>query len=61
MFYTLQGIRRWFVRRGFWILDVVFREDDSRVRKNNGAVNQSILKKTLNILKQEKVTEKKLV
>ena len=61
MFYTSQDIRRWFVRRGFWILDVVFREDDSRVRKNNGALNQSMLKKiALNILKQEKVTEKKI-
>ena len=44
-FIRRRDIRRWLVRRGFWILDVVFREDDSRVRKNNGAVNQSILKK----------------
>ena len=36
-----------------WILDVVFREDDSRARKNNLAANMSALKRiTLNILKQ---------
>lgn len=51
----------WGVESCHWILDVVFREDDSRVRKNNGAINQSMLKKiALNILKQEKVTKKKM-
>lgn len=51
----------WGVESCHWILDVVFGEDDSRVRKNNGAVNQSMLKKiALNILKQEKVSEKKI-
>ena len=51
----------WGVESCHWILDVVFREDDSRVRKNNGAINQSMLKKiTLNILKQEQVSEKNI-
>jgi predicted transposase YbfD/YdcC len=50
----------WGVESCHWILDVVFREDHSRVRKNNGAANQSMLKKiALNILKQEKTTKKK--
>lgn len=50
----------WGVESCHWILDVVFREDDSRVRINNGAANQSMLKKiALNILKQENVSKKK--
>ncbi len=41
-------------------MDVVFREDNSRVRKNNGAINQSMLRKiALNILKTETITKKK--
>jgi len=52
--------KHWGVESCHWILDVVFKEDNSRVRKNNGAVNQSMLKKiALNILKQEKVSTKK--
>lgn len=38
-----------------WILDVAFREDDSRIRKGNGAQNFAILRHVaLNLLKQEK-------
>lgn len=38
-----------------WILDVAFREDDSRIRKDNGAQNFAILRHiALNLLKQEK-------
>jgi predicted transposase YbfD/YdcC len=38
-----------------WILDVVFREDDSRLRKGHGAQNFSVLRRlALNLLKQEK-------
>ena len=52
--------KHWGVESCHWILDVVFNEDNSRVRKNNGAVNQSMLKKiALNILKKEKVITKK--
>lgn len=38
-----------------WILDVAFREDDSRVRKDNGAENFAILRRiALNLIKQDK-------
>jgi predicted transposase YbfD/YdcC len=41
-----------------WVLDVVFREDDSRLRKGYGAQNFATLRHiALNLLKQEK-TEK---
>lgn len=37
-----------------WVLDVVFREDDSRLRKGNGAQNFAVLRRlALNLLKQE--------
>jgi len=37
-----------------WVLDVSFREDDSRIRKGNGAENFAILRAiALNLLKQE--------
>ena len=52
--------KHWGVESCHWILNVVFREDHSRVRKNNGAINQSMLKKiALNILKTETITKKK--
>ena len=52
--------KHWGVESCHWILDVVFKEDDSRVRTNNGAANQSMLKKiVLNVLKNEKITTKK--
>ena len=38
-----------------WILDIAFREDDSRVRKGNGAENLAVLRHiALNLLKHEK-------
>lgn len=38
-----------------WVLDVAFREDDSRIRTGNAAENMSVLRRmTLNLLKQEK-------
>ena len=38
-----------------WVLDMAFREDDSRVRKGNGAENLSILRRmAVNLLKQDK-------
>lgn len=44
--------------RVHWVLDVVFREDDSRVRRGNGAQNLAILRRiALNMLKQEKTTK----
>ena len=44
-----------------WQLDITFREDLSRVRKDNGAENLSVLRRsTLNILKNDKVSKKSL-
>ncbi len=41
-----------------WILDVQFREDDSRIRKGNGAENFAMLRHVaLNLLKQDKKTK----
>ena len=49
----------WKVENGLhWVLDVAFREDESRVRQGDGAENLSVLRRmALNLLKQEK-TEK---
>lgn len=41
-----------------WCLDVTFREDDSRVRKGDGAQNFSILRRlALNLLRREKTAK----
>jgi len=41
-----------------WVLDVAFREDDSRVRKENGSENFAILRHiALNLLKKEKTAK----
>lgn len=58
--YFLQATRdHWHVENKLhWILDVAFREDESRLRKGDGAENFSILRRiALNLLKKEK-TEK---
>ena len=40
-----------------WVLDIAFREDDSRIRKGNGAENFAILRRiALNLLRQEKTS-----
>jgi predicted transposase YbfD/YdcC len=42
-----------------WILDVVLREDDSRVRKDNAPANMTMLRHiALNLLKQEKTLKR---
>jgi predicted transposase YbfD/YdcC len=41
-----------------WVLDVGFREDDSRVRKGEGAANLAVLRHAaINLLKQETTTK----
>lgn len=41
-----------------WVLDVAFREDDSRIRKNNGPQNFATLRHVaLNLLRQEKTAK----
>ena len=41
-----------------WVLDVGFREDDSRVRRDNGAQNLAVIRHAaLNLLRQDKVTK----
>ncbi len=58
--YFLKARRtHWQIENGLhWILDVAFREDESRVRKDDGAENLSIVRRmAVNLLKQDK-TEK---
>ena len=47
--------RHWGIENALhWILDIAFREDDSRVRKDNGPANFAILRHiALNLLRQE--------
>jgi len=41
-----------------WVLDVAFREDESRIRKGNGAENFATLRRiALNLLRQEKTSK----
>lgn len=46
----------WGIENGLhWVLDIAFREDESRVRKDHGAQNLAMLRHiALNLLKQEK-------
>ena len=49
----------WQIENGLhWVLDVAFREDESRVRKDHGAQNLATLRHiALNLLKQEKTAK----
>ena len=54
--YLLNGTRKhWSIENSLhWVLDVAFKEDDSRIRKGNGAENFVILRHiALNLLKKE--------
>jgi len=51
----------WGVESTHWILDMVFKEDQSRERKNFGPENKSLLNKiALNLLKQDTQDKKKI-
>ncbi len=53
--------KHWGVESCHWMLDVVFREDESLVRKNNGAENLYMIRKiAMNILKKEIPSVKKM-
>jgi predicted transposase YbfD/YdcC len=44
-----------------WVLDITFREDDSRIRRGNGAENFAVLRHiTLNLLKRENSAKRSL-
>ena len=49
----------WDIENGLhWVLDIAFREDESRVRKGHGPQNFAILRHiALNLLKQEKTAK----
>ena len=51
----------WGVESTHWILDMVFKEDQSRERKNFGPENKSLLNKVaLNLLKLDSQDKKKM-
>ena len=44
-----------------WVLDVTFREDDSRIRKGNAAQNMAVIRHmALNLLKREQSTKRSI-
>ncbi len=56
----LRAIRaHWQIENGcHWVLDLAFREDESRLRKGHSAQNFAILRRiALNLLKQDKTTK----
>jgi predicted transposase YbfD/YdcC len=52
----------WGIENGLhWVLDVTFREDDSRIRTGNAAQNMAILRHmALNLIKQEQSTTRSI-
>lgn len=56
----LRGVRtHWAIENScHWVLDIAFREDESRLRKDNGAQNFAVLRHiALNALKQEQTAK----
>ncbi len=51
--------RHWEIENNLhWVLDVAFREDDSRIRKDNAPENVAMLRRVaLNLLKADKTTK----
>jgi predicted transposase YbfD/YdcC len=51
--------RRWGIENELhWVLDIAFREDESRVRKDHGPENLAVLRHmALNLLKQEQTAK----
>ncbi|MFN2169524.1 MAG: ISAs1 family transposase, partial [Anaerolineae bacterium] len=49
----------WQIENGLhWVLDIAFREDESRIRKDHGAQNFATLRHiALNLLKQEQTAK----
>lgn len=49
----------WHIENGLhWVLDIAFREDECRIRKDHGAQNFAVLRHiALNLLKQEKIAK----
>jgi predicted transposase YbfD/YdcC len=59
--YLLDAVRgHWGVEnRLHWVLDIAFREDESRLRKGNGAQNFAVLRHiALNLLRQERTCQR---
>lgn len=55
---ALNAVRsHWQVESMHWMLDMTFREDESRIRKGNGALAFNVMRKiALNLFKQDKST-----
>jgi predicted transposase YbfD/YdcC len=55
--------QHWGIENGLpWVLDVVYREDECRIRKRNGPANFATIRHiTLNLLQRTKTAKKKSV
>jgi predicted transposase YbfD/YdcC len=55
--------QHWAIENGLhWVLDVIYREDECRIRKRNGPANLATIRHmTLNLLQRTKTTKKKSI